>query len=85
MHSNTMASKKYKEQRAWNILSYLKQQVIEILWDDNRHEFTSNHLLIPWIQEEAKYQIKKLHLPQEKEDYFIVKIDHIIGEYSEEV
>jgi hypothetical protein len=80
-----MASKKSSEQKAWEILDTLKHQVIEILWNDNRHEYTNEHILLPWIQEEAGYAIKRLKLPPEREAYFIEKIDHIIGEYMEEV
>jgi hypothetical protein len=80
-----MAPKKSSEQKAWEIIDTLKHQVIEILWNDNRLEYTNEHLLIPWIQEETEYAIKKLKLPAEKEAYFIEKIDHIIGEYTEEV
>ena len=80
-----MAPKKSGKQKAWEILDSFKYQVIDILWNDSRHEYTNEHLLIPWIQEEAEYAIKKLHLPAEQEEFFIQKINHIIGEYTEEV
>jgi len=80
-----MAPKKSDKQKAWEILDTLKQQVIEILWNDSRHEYTNEHLLIPWIQEETEYAIKKLNLSPEEESHFIQKIEHIVGEYTEEV
>ena len=80
-----MAARRSSEKQAWEILESLKSQVIEILWNDDRRGYNNDHLLIPWIQEEAEYAIQRLHLPAEREYYFLWKIEQIIGEYMEEI
>jgi len=80
-----MAARKSSEKHAWEILESLKTQVIDILWNDDRLEYNNDHLLIPWIQEEAEYAIKRLNLPDDKKNYFIWKIEQIIGEYMEKI
>ena len=80
-----MAARKSSEKRAWEILEALKSQVIEILWNDDRHGYNNDHLLIPWIQEEAEYAIENLNLPPERETYFLHKLEQIVGEYMEEI
>ena len=79
-----MVAKKASEKQAWHIVERLKSQVIEILWNDDRQGYNNDHLLIPWIQEDAEYAIKRLHLPADKESYFIRKIEQVIGEYMEQ-
>jgi len=79
-----MVARKSSEKQAWDILECLKTQVIDILWNDDRQGYNNDHLLIPWIQEEAEYAITRLHLSAERESYFIRKIEQIIGEYMEE-
>jgi len=76
----------YKEKinQAWKILEKLKTRVINILWDDSQFGYNNEHMLIPWLQEEAEYAIKKLKLPEKDEQYFMIKIEQIIGEYMEE-
>jgi len=41
-------------------------------------------MLIPWLREEAEHAIKELKLPEKEEQYFLIKIEQIIGEYTEE-
>lgn len=79
-----MVVRKSNEKQAWDILENLKTQVIEILWNDDLQCYNNDHQLIPWIQEEAEYAIKRLNLSAERESYFIRKIELIIGEYMEE-
>ncbi|MCF8335522.1 MAG: hypothetical protein K9H65_02860 [Bacteroidales bacterium] len=73
-----------KIDRAWNILEKLKTRLINILWDDNPLGYNNEHMLIPWLQEEAEYAIKELKLPEKDENYFLIKIEQIVGEYMEE-
>lgn len=80
-----MAARKSSEKHAWEILESLKTQVIDILWNDERLGYNNDHLLIPWIQEEAEYAIKRLNLSDDKKNYFIWKIEQIIGEYMEQI
>ncbi len=79
-----VAAKQTKEKRAWQILEQLKSQVAEILWNDNRHGYNSDHMILPWIQEDTEYAIKRLNLPPDRETYFLQKLKQIIGEYIEE-
>ncbi|MFP4620860.1 MAG: hypothetical protein ACLFM7_06080 [Bacteroidales bacterium] len=75
---------KDKINQAWHILEKLKTRIINILWNDSKSEYNNEHLLIPWLREEAEYAIKALKLPEKDEQYFMIKIDQIIGEYKEE-
>lgn len=79
-----MAATKSSDKQAWEIIESLKKQVIDILWNDDRHGYNNDHLLIPWIQEEAEYAIQRLNLPADRKNYFIWKIEQIIGEYMEQ-
>ena len=80
-----MAPTRSSEKEAWRVLSDLKTKVIHILWNDIYHRYNNDHLLIPWMQEEAEYAIRKMDLPGERKEFFIQKIGHVIGEYSEEM
>lgn len=79
-----VAAKYSKEKRAWEILEQLKSQVAEILWNDDRHGYNNDHMILPWIQEDTEYAIKRLKLSPEREAYFLQKLKQIIGEYIEE-
>lgn len=79
-----VSAKQTKEKRAWEILEKLKSQVAEILWNDDRHGYNSDHMILPWIQEETEYAIKGLNLPPDREAYFLQKLKQVIGEYIEE-
>lgn len=79
-----VAAKQSKEKRAWEILEQLKSQVAEILWNDDRHGYNNDHMILPWIQEDTEYAIKRLGLPPEREAYFLQKLKQIVGEYIEE-
>lgn len=75
---------KTKSEKAQEITESLKSRIISILWDDSPYKYNNAHILIPWIQEEAEYAIKKLDLPKEEEQNFLIKVERIIGEYLEE-
>mgnify|MGYP006286937231 CR=1 FL=1 len=74
-----------KNQKAWNILEELKSYLMDILWTDDKFDYNNEHFMIPWIQEEAEYKIKKLNLSATSEEYFMIKIHQIVGEYMEDV
>jgi len=76
-------AKKHKE--AWNILEELKSNIMEILWTDDQFNYNNEHFMIPLIQEDAEYRIKKLYLSKDDEFYFMTKIEQIVGEYMEEI
>ncbi len=73
-----------KKDQARYILEKLKSRLINILWQDSQFRYNNDHLLIPWLQEEAEYAIKSLNLPENEEKYYLIKIEQIMGEYMEE-
>lgn len=75
---------KIKRARAWNILEKLKTRIINILWNDSPFGYNNERMLIPWLREEAEHAIKELKSPEKEEQYFLIKIEQIIGEYTEE-
>ena len=70
--------------QARNILEKFKSRLLNILWQDSQFRYNNDHMLIPWLQEEAEYAIKSLNLPEYEEKYYLNKIEQIIGEYTEE-
>jgi hypothetical protein len=74
-----------KQHKAEIIIENLKTKIINTLWEDNRFGYNNGYLIIPWLQEEAEYAIKKLHLPEKEEQQFLIKIERIVGEYMEEI
>ena len=60
-----------------------KENLLKIFWNDDPAEFCSSRNLIPWIQEEAEYSIKKLKLKQSDQTKYLQKIDLFAGEYTE--
>jgi hypothetical protein len=73
-----------KKIQARNILEQLKSRLIDILWNDSQFRYNNDHIIIPWLQEDAEYAIKSLSLPEDEEKYYLLKIEQIIGEYMEE-
>ena len=73
-----------KKHQARNILETLKLRLINILWNNSQLGYNNEHMLIPWLQQEAEYAIKELKLPEEDEQYYLIRIEQIIGEYIEE-
>lgn len=74
-----------KHKMAWDILEELKSHLMDILWTDDQFNYNNEHFMIPWINEEAEYKIKKLNLSKTEEKYFMNKIEQIVGEYMEEI
>ena len=72
-----------KKDRAEKILSNLKETLLQILWDENGFDYCGARFLMPWLQEEAEYEIKNLKFKSPEEKIYIRKIDRIIGEYAE--
>lgn len=80
-----MKKKNKTYQKAWDILEELKSHLMDILWVDDPFQYNNEHFIIPWIQEEAEYKIKRLQLKEEDENYFMQKIEQIVGEYIEDI
>jgi hypothetical protein len=76
--------KKQLQSQAQSILENLKLRIAHVLWNDNKFSYNNEHFIIPWIQEEAEYAIKNLHLPKNEEKYYLIKLEQILGEYLEE-
>jgi hypothetical protein len=73
-----------KHQQAKSILENLKLRMVTILWNDDKFSYNNEHFIIPWIQEDAEYAIQNLHLPKSEEQYYLQKVEQIMGEYLEE-
>jgi len=80
-----MVARSYQQkiESAKKVVDLLKKTILDICWNDNPDELCNSHDLIPFIQEEAEYKIKKLHLPEREQFYFFQKIDQTVGEYAE--
>ncbi len=79
-----MKEKEKSIRKAWSVISNLKAQLLDVLWEENQFGYNSEHYLIPWIQEEAEYAIKEIGLSKEDENFFLMKIEHTVGEYFED-
>ena len=65
------------------ILEDLKEEVMNILWDGESDEAFDDRILLPYISEEAEYDILKLNLSDDYKREYILKIERIMGEYGE--
>lgn len=65
------------------LIEELKKLLLQITWGDKRYAYNSQKLVLPWLHEDYQYSIKKLNLSRDKEDYYLEKIERIIGEYAE--
>ncbi|PLX18203.1 MAG: hypothetical protein C0599_12635 [Salinivirgaceae bacterium] len=72
-----------KTQKAEMLLIELKNVLLETMWGDQRYQYNNQKLAIPWLHEDYQYQIKKLGLTEDKEAFYMNKIEQIIGEYAE--
>lgn len=68
---------------AEQIVEGLKDYVMEIFWEEDPFEYCSTRSLLPFIQEEAEYSIKKLHLKEQDQIFYLQKIEQVFGEYCE--
>ncbi|MFO7830162.1 MAG: hypothetical protein R6V23_16185 [Bacteroidales bacterium] len=66
------------------VVDQLKENILEIFWNEDPFEYCSSRSMLPWIQEEAEYSIKKLHLKKRDQQYYLEKINLMLGEYCEE-
>lgn len=69
---------------AQTVVDKLKENILEIFWNEDPFEYCSSHSMLPWIQEEAEYSIKRLHLKKKDQCYYLEKISNMMGEYCEE-
>ncbi len=76
---------KQKIKQADQILKKLKQELLEIIMDTQPQQYCSNKLLLPWLEEDTEYEIKKLKLGIKDEQRYIRKIHNIFGTYAEDI
>jgi hypothetical protein len=69
---------------AQTVVDKLKENILEIFWNEDPFEYCSSRSMLPWIQEEAEYAIKRLHLKKKDQSYYLEKISNMMGEYCEE-
>ncbi|MFO8129272.1 MAG: hypothetical protein R6T99_05145 [Bacteroidales bacterium] len=72
-----------KQEQADHILEEVKEVLLCILWDSDASEYSSGRQLMPWLEEDAIYEIRKLALPEHTEKKYLGKINRLFGEYSE--
>jgi len=68
---------------AQQVVESLKENVMEIFWEENPFEFCSSRSILPLIQEEAEYSIKELHLNEKDQCKYLQKVELVLGEYCE--
>jgi len=69
---------------AQNLIESFKENVMEIFWEEDPFEFCSSRSILPLIQEDVEYSIKKLHLKEKDQNLYIQKIGYLLGEFSED-
>lgn len=74
-----------KIRRANHILDKLKKELLEVLLQKEKQDYCSDHMMLPWMEEDTEYAIKKLNLREEDQQSYIRKIHNIFGVYSEEM
>ena len=72
-----------KIQEVENILENLKKILSETLWENNHDLYSNDRMLLPWIEEDAEYKIKKLKLTKDDEIFYLQKLHNLFGEYSD--
>ena len=75
---------KSKINTAKTVIDQLKDNILEIFWNADPFEYCSSRSMLPWIQEEAEYSIKRLHLKKKDQNYYLQKVNNMMGEYCEE-
>lgn len=70
---------------ARKVLANLKEEVLYILLDTETYQYCSNRMVLPWLEEDAEYAIKKIKLKSKDEQFYIRKIHNILGVYSEDI
>ena len=74
---------KQKIKSTENILKNLKKVLSETLWESDPNLYSNDRILLPWIEEDAEYKIKKLKLKKDDEIFYLQKLNDLFGEYSD--
>lgn len=70
--------------KAEKILEEEKEELFQMVTEDGIDAFGSPRDFLPLIEEDAKYRIKALHLPEKLSKYYLNKLCDIYGPYSED-
>lgn len=70
--------------KAERILEEEKEELLQMVTADGIDAFGNPRDFLPLIEEDAKYRIKLLHLPERLSKYYLNKICDIYGPYSED-
>ena len=73
-----------KKEKAEQIILREQNFLLETLLKTSQHEFQNDRTFFSHYEEGAKYEIKKLKLPEKQETHYIQKITDIYGPYSED-
>lgn len=69
---------------AQSVVENLKDNVLEIFWEEDPFDYCSSRSILPLIQEEAEYSIKELHLKERDQSFYLQKLGQALGEYCED-
>ena len=72
-----------KNVQAEQILSELIDEVSHIMMTTDNTEHAAAKFLLPWFEEDAENQIKRLKLGQEVEQQYLQRINNFMGSYSD--
>jgi hypothetical protein len=73
-----------KTHNANEILKALKEEVLQLITESETKEYCGNRSILPWLEEDTEYALKKLELPKELEKKYLRKVIRILGEYTED-
>ncbi len=79
--NTTIYQKKLNE--ATRVVEGLKDSLMVIIWEEDPFEFCSSRALLPFIQEEAEYNVRSLGLSKQDQEHFIEKVKQVLGEFCE--
>lgn len=74
-----------KIEKAKSILEEAEEELLLILWEDDPNAYLHCRLLFPMLEEGYEYDIKKLKLKKEDEQYYLKKLSNKFGQYSENI
>ncbi len=72
-----------KISEANKILKNLKRELLHILTESDSAQYCHPKLILPWLEEESEYAIKRLKLTDTDETRYLMKVTRIFGVYSE--
>ncbi len=71
--------------KAEKLVDTFKDIIIRILWDDPTKQYCNIRTFIPWMEEDALYEIQQLQLKSKDEVHYLNLIKRYVGEYTEDI